>query len=245
MGLGARNDGVPHGVRTRRKTLERIGHHVQHLAVVALHFIAGIAQQQGAAGWWGQKFLDAFKTIFVQHRDLPARIELGHIARQCAHVGGVQLKHLELVVFAQQPLTDEGGAGIHLGLGALVEGAHHVYVGCQRRGQGRYFRGDQAQNAIGGFGAGAGVVAVQAVQACARVGVQHGQRRVFLRKVLQSGNQNGVLEHIGMVARVEGVAVTEHVAMVTIAGRLLGPTLIYLGERYLRSRQNRGHSGRL
>jgi hypothetical protein len=77
------------------------------------------------------------------------------------------------------------------------------------------------------------------------MGVQHGQCRIFLRKVLQSGNQNGVLEHIGMVARVEGVAVTEHVAMVTIAGRLLGRTPIYLGQRGVRSRQNRGHSGRL
>jgi hypothetical protein len=33
--------------------------------------------------------------------------------------------------------------------------------------------------------------------------------------VLQSGNQDRVFEHIGMVARVKGMAITEHGAMVT------------------------------
>ena len=34
--------------------------------------------------------------------------------------------------------------------------------------------------------------------------------RVFLGEMLEGGNQHHVFEHIGVVARVEGVAVTEH-----------------------------------
>ncbi|MNV82426.1 hypothetical protein D3C71_1761600 [compost metagenome] len=66
------------------------------------------------------------------------------------------------------------------------------------------------------------------------MGVQHGQGRVFLGKVLQGGNQHRVLEHVGVVACMEGVAVTEHAPMVTIvsawtdisalAARSNGPT---------------------
>ena len=70
--------------------------------------------------------------------------------------------------------------------------------------------GSQAQHAFFGFAALAGVVAVQAVQAGSAVGVEHRQRSLFLREVLHGGNQNGVLEHIGVIACMEGVAVTEH-----------------------------------
>jgi hypothetical protein len=40
------------------------------------------------------------------------------------------------------------------------------------------------------------------------VGVLDG--RLFLHQMAQNGNQNGVFEHIGMVAGVKSVAVTEH-----------------------------------
>src|SRR2546427_9956449 len=60
-----------------------------------------------------------------------------------------------------------------------------------------------------------GVVAVQSVQAGAGVRVQHREGGVLLEEVLQGGDQHGVLEHIGMVACMEGVAVNEHRRMVT------------------------------
>jgi hypothetical protein len=62
-----------------------------------------------------------------------------------------------------------------------------------------------------------GIVAIQAVQARARMGVQHGQRRVFLIEVVLNGDQAGVFEHIGMIACMKGMAVTEHALMVTTA----------------------------
>ena len=47
------------------------------------------------------------------------------------------------------------------------------------------------------------------------MGVQHGERGVFFGQMLEDGNQHGVLEHIGVVAGVKGVAVTEHESIVT------------------------------
>src|SRR5450830_693777 len=133
---------------------------------------------------------------------------------------------------AQQALDDEGRTRVHLERVAAVEGADLVQValqrGCEGFGRGlrcRFGRGlldgqgrvlsrertiDEAADAGVGFTAGAGVITVQSVKTRAPVGVDHGQGRVFLGHVLERGHQNGVLEHIGVVARMEGVAVTEH-----------------------------------
>ena len=120
----------------------------------------------------------------------------------------------------QQVLDDEGRTGVDLQRGALVEGAHQVQVdlqcGRQRRRIGG--RGRQLQQAVARFAAGACVVAVQSVQAGAGMGVDHRERRVLLGEVLHGGNQHRVLEHIGVVACMEGVAVTEHAPMVTKRG---------------------------
>ncbi len=70
--------------------------------------------------------------------------------------------------------------------------------------------GQQAEDAGIGLGRLARVVLVQAIDARASVGIDHGEAGVFLTHVLQDGDQRHVLEHIGVVARVEGVAVTEH-----------------------------------
>jgi len=40
--------------------------------------------------------------------------------------------------------------------------------------------------------------------------VQHGKRGFFERHVLEQRQQNHVFEHVGMVARVKSVSVTEH-----------------------------------
>ena len=210
MGFGARDDGVPDSVSARGKALEAVRRHVQHAAVVGLQFVARIAQQQGTARWWRQEFLHAFEAILVQDGDLAPDFQLGHVAGQRAHVRGVQLEGLETVMTAQQCLGDEGRAGIVADGIALVEAAHHLQIVLQHRGQLGLLGGGQAQHAFFGLAALAGVVAVQAVQAGSAVGVEHRQRSLFLREVLHGGNQNSVLEHIGVIACMEGVAVTEH-----------------------------------
>jgi len=45
------------------------------------------------------------------------------------------------------------------------------------------------------------------------VGVKHVERRVLLGHVAQYRQQGSVLENIGMVAGVKGVAITEHPSM--------------------------------
>ena len=67
----------------------------------------------------------------MQHSHLAPGIKLGYVARQCTQIGRVQFKQFELVVRPQQALDDEGGARVHLGARALVEGAHHVHIGLQ------------------------------------------------------------------------------------------------------------------
>ena len=64
------------------------------------------------------------------------------------------------------------------------------------------------------FTAGFGVVAVQAVQTCTGMGVDHHQGGVFFKQVVENGNQRGVLEHIRMVAGMEGVAITKHALII-------------------------------
>jgi hypothetical protein len=47
------------------------------------------------------------------------------------------------------------------------------------------------------------------------MGVNQGDAGLFLHEVAQGGEQGDVFEHIGMVARVKSVSVTEHAGMVT------------------------------
>jgi hypothetical protein len=75
---------------------------------------------------------------------------------------------------------------------------------------GLLFARKKPQDAFGGLAAGARVVAVQAVQAGAGVGVDDRQGGLFFEHVVERGNQHRVLEHVGVVAGMEGVAVTEH-----------------------------------
>jgi hypothetical protein len=123
----------------------------------------------------------------------------------------VQLEQLELVVVAQQALGDERRARVDPERVALVEPADQVHIGLQGGGEGRGLGREQADHAVCRFAAGVGVVAIEPVQPGAGMGVQHGQGRVFFDKVLQGGDQDRVLEHVGMIACMEGVAITEHV----------------------------------
>lgn len=181
MCLGPGDDGVPDGVHAGGKALQAVLHQVQHTPVVALYFIARVAQYKRAAGRWRQKFLDTLKTVLGQHGHLAAGLQLGHVAGQGACVGGVQLEQFQLVLIAQQALGNEGRAGIDARDRALVEGAHHVHIVLQR-GRQRRRRGGrhQAQNAVGGFGAGGRIVAVQPVQTRPCMCIQYRQSRVFL-----------------------------------------------------------------
>ena len=213
--FGTRDDGVPHRIGAGGKALHGVGNHGHHAGVVVFDLVAGVAQHQGATGGRGKELFQAFKTILAQDGDLTASFELGDVGGQCLDVGGMHFPQLELVAAAQQTLDDEGRAGIHTPVVGGVEARDHVNVVLQ--GWGVWFfglGGHQLEEAFGRLGTGFGVIAVQAVQPGARMGVKHVER-VFLRHVAQHRQQNGVLENVGMVAGMEGVAITEHGGMVT------------------------------
>lgn len=48
----------------------------------------------------GQKFLQSFKAILLQHGDQPSGIELSDVGTQCFGIGGVQLKQFEPIPVA-------------------------------------------------------------------------------------------------------------------------------------------------
>ena len=210
MCLGARNDGIPDGIDAGREALERIFHHVEHAGVVGLELVARVAQHQRSLGGRRQEFLDALETVFLQHGDLATRFELGHVGLERAGVGGVQLEQLDAVTVAalHDLLFDERRAGIDLVRSARVERLDQVDIGLQRRGQVRCV--EQALHAVDGLAAGFGKFAVQSIQPGSGVRVEHGQGRLFLREILQDADQHGVLEHIGVISCVKGVAITEH-----------------------------------
>jgi len=137
----------------------------------------------------------------------------------------MDLEQLELVLRAQQRLADPGRSGVDAQVLALVEAAHLLQVVLHQLGHrlaaglGGLDGGQQAEDAGIGLGRLARVVLVQAIDARASVGVDHGEAGVFLTHVLQDGDQRHVLEHVGVVARVEGVAVTEHGADGNARGR--------------------------
>ncbi len=137
---------------------------------------------------------------------------------------------------AQQALDDEGGAGIDARAALAVEAGDQVEVVLQGRGQRFAALGrEQAGNAVGRFAAGLGEFAVEPVQAGAGMGVEHRQGRLLLRQVGQHGNEHGVLEHVGVVAGMEGVAVTEHVPMVTGVSAEIGRKSVFSYNGGLRS----------
>ena len=108
--------------------------------------------------------------------------QLGNVGREGFGIGGMQLEQFELVAITQQALNDERGPRIHLVAACFVEAGHHVQVvlqnWCHRLGQ---WAGNQFEEAFCGLRAGLCVIAIQAVQTCAGMGVEHSEGRIFLR----------------------------------------------------------------
>ena len=130
----------------------------------------------------------------------------------------MEFKGLELVASAQLLLNDEGRSRVHARLRPGVEAGHHIGVILHHRREHLAcgLRRHQLHKALRRLRAGLRVIAIQAVKARSRMRVKHRKRRIFLRHVFEYCQQNCVLEHIGVVACVEGVAVTEHAGIVPL-----------------------------
>ena len=62
----------------------------------------------------GQEFPDASKAVLTQQGNLAPGVRLRTVGRQGFGIGRVQIKQFEFVARPQQPLADEGRAGVDL-----------------------------------------------------------------------------------------------------------------------------------
>ncbi|MDT4861970.1 hypothetical protein FQZ97_966000 [compost metagenome] len=139
----------------------------------------------------------------------------------------MQLEQLEPVarLGPQQLVHDERRARVDAQGARRVEAGDQVEVvvdgrchGLGGRQIGRPQCCHELDHAILGLAPGLGVVAVEPVQPGTGMGVDQCQPGLFLHQMAQRGDQGGVLEHVGVVAGVEGVSVTEHGSMVAPPG---------------------------
>jgi len=234
MRLGSGNHRVPHQVAARGKALDALLNAGAHAVVIALDLVARVDQHQraarpaGARGRW-QHRAQSFEAVFARHRDRAASLKLGHVARQGLAVGRVQFEQLEPVArgLAHQAVHHEGRTGVNAQRARGVEVGHQVKVVVDGRGRfgrlpfGGAHGGHELDDAVLRLAALLGVVAVQPVQTGPGVGVDQVDAGLFEHEVAQRGHQRDVLEHIGVIAGMKGVAVTEHPGMVApeFAGR--------------------------
>ncbi len=134
--------------------------------------------------------------------------ELAEVIGQQLGVGRMQFEQAQAVVLARDLVGHVGRARVVAHLAARIHGLDQVHVLLQRRRQ----IAALPQRADAGFvfGVLGGVAGIELVDAGARVGVDVTVGGVFLIQVLQQLHGDEVLQHIGVIARVEGVAVTKH-----------------------------------
>ena len=131
-----------------------------------------------------------------------------HRAPQGFAVGRVQLAQGQPVLRAQHRLRQRGRAGIGLRLAFRVAGADDLEPWREQRGDvGRLLRVHDARDALAPFARARGLVAGQIVAPDAGVRVEIAQRRVLAHQVREDARQHRVLEDVGEIAGVEGVAV--------------------------------------
>ncbi len=136
---------------------------------------------------------------------------LAEVGGEDAVVGRVALVEVQAVARAQQHLREGRRAGVLREPAAAVELAHpRDIVGQRRRQTGRV---PEPADAVAVLGVALRVVALERVAAGAGVGVEQGVGLGLERHVAQHLHQHQVLEHVGVVAGMEGVAVGEHGAL--------------------------------
>ena len=229
------DDGVPDEIHARGKALQALLDGGRRAGVVGLDFVAGVHQRQRAARTASrcgrrQQGGQGGKAVFGLNGDLAARLQLGHIGLQRVNIRRMQLEQAQAVVHGgallrrHEALHDEGRSGVDApAFARRVEAGDHVEIVAQGFGRGRAAISLpiglrlQGQHALRGLAGSAGGLAVQPVQARARMGVRQQKRRGLGHEMPQRGNQSQMLERVGMIAGVKGVAVTEHGAIVMAA----------------------------
>jgi hypothetical protein len=124
-------------------------------------------------------------------------------------VGRVELEQAHPVVGAQERRGTARRARVEAQLAAVVvQVAHHLEIALHFGGH--VLAPEEARDALIELGVLAGKGLVQRVAARPGVGVDVPVGLVLLVEVFEQLDEHEVLEHVGVVAGVEGVAITQH-----------------------------------
>ena len=201
---------TPEHINTRRPALERVLRRLGHVR----HFVGilewRIDEHQPATLRRRDQRLERRVAVAVADRN--ARI--GLVAqRQGARVRRVKLAENHAVLWTRQRREERGRTGIERQSGPGVVLGDDFQIGRKklrrrrREARGVLPRVPQAANAVAPFRAAPRLFARKVVPAEPGVGVDGDERRVLARQIPRAVGGDGMLEHVGEISRVEGVAV--------------------------------------
>ena len=176
------------------------------LRVVVAGFVGRIDQHQRAARRRRQQCLEGVETVGGGDADAPALIL--EVVLQDFAVAAVEFEQAQAILRAQGLQGEPGGAGIKTQVAVRIAGAHLIDIVGQRGGQ--ILAGPQLADAALVFLQLGRIARVQCIQTRARMGVDDPERFVFLPQVTAQLDEQKVLQHIGVIAGMKGVAVAQH-----------------------------------
>ena len=166
----------------------------------------GIDEDEPPARRRGQLAETGAQTVVAVHLRRGLR---GELRRQGGVFGGVQFVQFEPVLGPGEGQGQERGAGIDRERARLrLEGAYDLHEARRRRGQ--VGAADEAGDARLVLGLLPGTLAPEIVEPGPCVGVHVAPALRLAAQMVQQMHEHDVLEHVGVVAGVEAVEITEH-----------------------------------
>ncbi len=179
---------------------------IDHGEVIFLQLIGRVDQHQAAARGGRQQGHQPFEAVPMVYGDAGV---VTHVGTQVFHLVVVQLHQRQLVLLTGEATRQLRRAGVVVQLTIAVHLLDDAEIG--RHGGPLGPLVPQPANAVGIFRLLLGPVAAQVVETAAGMGVQHDEGFLLLLEGLDDQGLNGVFQHVGVVAGVKGVAITQHI----------------------------------
>ncbi len=179
---------------------------IDHREVVFFQLIGRVYQHQAAARSGRQQGYQPLEAIAMVHGDAGV---VTHVGAQVLHLVVVQLHQRQLVLLAGEATGELRRARVVVQLTIDIHIGDDAQIGGHGRPLGPLI--PQSANAIGVFRLLLRPVAAQVVETATGMGVQHDEGFLLLLEGLDDQGLNGVFQHVGVVAGVKGVAITQHI----------------------------------
>ena len=197
---------IPHGIGTGGEPFQSFLQCRDHALVILFFLVRRIDQHQRTTRWRRQQCFQRAKTIGLLHQY--ARTAPGEVLFENGIVRRVQLVQAHLVLRAQRVLCNQRRTRIQTQDSIRIEVSDHGDIFRQRPGQIRHR--PQPRDAAFELGILFRIVAIQRIAARAGVGIDVPERFILLREMAQQFQFDEMLEHIGMIAGMKSVAITQH-----------------------------------